>query len=55
MAYKDLVAFLKEVGLIQERTDAPEWMEGITMFDDTQQIDLIRDNRIKIQEAMKVI
>ena len=50
-AYKDLVAFLKKVGLIQKRTDVPEWMEGITMFDDTQQIDLIRDNRIKIQEA----
>ena len=49
--YKDLIAFLKKVGLLQERADVPEWMEGIRMFDDTQQIDLIRDNQIKIQEA----
>ena len=50
-----MINFLKAIGLIHENVDVPQWMEGIHMFDDIRQIDVIRESREKIQEAQNSI
>lgn len=58
--YNEVMCFMNELKLIQNERDIPLWMEEIKMFDDNQQIEIIRDNEniIKIateniSEAMK--
>lgn len=46
-----VIAFLRTIGLIQDKQESPDWMEEISMFDDEKQIDIITHNRTKIQEA----
>ena len=60
--YDDMIKFLKNIGLLSEKQERPKWMEGVNMFDDDKQIEIIRDNQNKIQiaetnieEARKVI
>lgn len=53
--YEQINEFLKEMGLISEKQEIPKWMEEVQMFDDVQQIDLIRENREKIQKAEQEI
>lgn len=60
--YADMIKFLKNIGLLNEKQERPKWMEGVNMFDDDKQIEIIRDNQNKIQmaetnieEARKVI
>lgn len=48
---EEVAAFLKTIGLIQDKQESPDWMEEISMFDDEKQIDIIMHNRTKIQEA----
>ena len=50
-----IIQFLKKIGLVSEKQEIPKWMEEIQMFDDVEQIDLIRRNREKIQEANQEI
>ena len=50
-----MINFLKAIGLIHENVDVPQWMEGIHMFDDIRQIDVIRESREKIQEEQNAI
>lgn len=54
--------FLSLIGLIKEKSKAPEWMEGINMFDDDNQLGIIQENtevietaNENISNAMKVI
>lgn len=54
--------FLSLIGLIKEKSKAPEWMEGINMFDDDNQLEIIQENNKAIEtanenisNAMKVI
>lgn len=54
--------FLSLIGLIKEKSKAPEWMEGINMFDDDNQLEIIQENtevietaNENISNAMKVI
>lgn len=54
--------FLKEIGLIKEKSETPEWMEGLNMFDDSDQLTIIQKNNMAIEianenisNAMKVI
>ena len=54
--------FLSLIGLIKEKSKAPEWMEGINMFDDDNQLEFIQENNKAIEtanenisNAMKVI
>ena len=54
--------FLSLIGLIKEKSKAPEWMEGINMFDDDNQLKIIQENtevietaNENISNAMKVI
>ena len=53
--YDQIMQFLKKIGLISEKQEVPKWMEEIQMFDDIQQLDLIRENREKIQMAEQEI
>lgn len=54
-SYGKIELFLKEIGLIDQGQERPQWMEDITMFDDAKQIDIIRNNQSKIQEAQENI
>lgn len=54
--------FLSLIGLIKEKSKSPEWMEGIYMFDDDNQLKIIQKNNKVIEtanenisNAMKVI
>lgn len=49
--YTQIICFLEEIGLIINKTEIPSWMEEVQMFDDIQQLDLIRENKEKIQLA----
>lgn len=40
---------------MSEKQEIPKWMEEIQMFDDVQQLDLIRENREKIHRAEQEI
>lgn len=53
--YNQIIQFLKRIGLISEKQEIPKWMEEVQMFDDIQQLDLIRENREKIQMAEQEI
>lgn len=43
--------FLSLIGLIKEKSKAPEWMEGINMFDDDSQLKIIQENNKAIETA----
>lgn len=53
--YNQIIQFLTRIGLISEKQEIPKWMEEVQMFDDIQQLDLIRENREKIQIAEQEI
>lgn len=50
-SYEKIELFLKKIGLVNQKQECPQWMEDISMFDDVKQIDIIRHNQLKIQEA----
>ena len=45
------MSFLTEIGLIKEESEAPEWMEGLNMFDDSNQLKIIQENNMVIEMA----
>ena len=47
----EMIDFLRDIKLVQDKLQVPSWMEGIQMFDDMKQIDIIRDNQQKIRAA----
>lgn len=49
--YDKIILFLKSIGLLKHKQERPIWMEEISMFDDDKQIEIIRNNQTKIQEA----
>lgn len=60
--YAEIMDFLAEISLIKEKSEAPEWMEGLNMFDDSNQLAIIQKNNMAIEianenisNAMKVI
>ena len=53
--YIQVIHFLEKIELIINKTEIPSWMEEVQMFDDIQQLDLIRENRDKIQMAEQEI
>lgn len=46
-----VIGFLKEINLLKQEQVAPEWMEGIKMFDDAQQFGIIEENNQVIKIA----
>lgn len=60
--YKEIIAFLKTIGLIKDKQGSPEWMEEVKMFDDEIQFEIISKNtetirvaNANITKAMEVI
>lgn len=53
--YDDVIALLREIGLIRDKEDVPEWMKEVQMFDDEKQIDIIRESNIVISEVNQKI
>lgn len=53
--YNSLLSFLREIKLLKDREDKPEWIFDIKMFDDVLQEKIILDNNNKIVEAQKEI
>lgn len=49
--YAEILSFLTEIGLIKEESEAPEWMEGLNMFDDSNQLKIIQENNMVIEMA----
>ena len=48
---EEIIAFLRQIGLLREKTKAPEWMEDIKMFDDDNQMMVIKENNAIIESA----
>lgn len=49
---EEIILFLKTVHILSDAVqERPEWMEELQMFDDFKQIDIIRENKEKIQIA----
>ena len=49
---EEVLCFLKSIHVLSDVIqDCPEWVEGLQMFDDLKQIDIIRENQEKIQIA----
>lgn len=49
--YEKIILFLETIGLLERKQNRPSWMEEIKMFDDDKQIEIIRNNQTRIQEA----
>lgn len=55
-SYEQLITFLKEIGLLVDNlAEEPEWMGGIEMFDDRQQLETIQSKELEIQELKNKI
>lgn len=53
--YYQITNFLKEINLIHDRQDVPEWMKEIKMFDDNEQLAIIEQNNQTINAATENI
>lgn len=53
--YDEVIAFLREIGLIKDKEDVPEWVKEVQMFDDKKQLEIIQENNIIIGEANQKI
>lgn len=53
--YDALLAFLREIKLLMDNEEAPEWITDIKMFDDITQEQIISDCGAKIREAKQQI
>lgn len=49
--YDQIINFLRELELIQDKQDVPDWMEEIKMFDDNKQLQIIEENNLIIKAA----
>lgn len=49
--YSDLISFLQEIHLLDEKQSVPEWMSQIKMFDDNVLENIISENENQIQLA----
>lgn len=49
--YEELMGFLREIKMLENKEEFPEWMEGIKMFDDNEQLKTIEKNNEIIKDA----
>ncbi len=49
--YEDVMSFLKEIKLLEEKEEEPEWMKTFNMFDDDKQLSIIEENNKIIEES----
>lgn len=61
-SYDQLIDFLREIRLIEDKQQIPEWIKEENMFDDARQLQIIEENQViikdannNIDEAMKAI
>lgn len=50
-SYDQIINFLRELKLIQDKQDVPAWMEEVKMFDDNKQLQIIEENNQVIKTA----
>lgn len=50
-SYDQIINFLRELKLIQDKQDVPAWMEEVRMFDDNKQWQIIEENNQVIKTA----
>lgn len=50
-----LIILLNELGLLEEKQEVPEWFSEISMFDDTDQKEIIQESTEKIELEQKKI
>lgn len=53
--YVDMMSLLEEIGMLKKKTNIPEWMDGIKMFDDMKQLEEIQKNKDIIKESQDKI
>lgn len=51
----EIYAFMRSIGLIHDKIEAPEWMEDVKMFDDNTQLHIIKENNDMIKTAQENI
>lgn len=44
-SYENLILFLQEINLIQEKTEIPNWFEELNFFDDLNQKNIIKTQK----------
>ena len=49
--YEQLISFLHQIHLIEEKEKVPEWIKEEKMFDDAKQLEIIEENNHIIKEA----
>lgn len=49
--YEEIMCLLRELGLIQNKQSIPAWIKEIKMFDDNEQLEIIKDNKNIINHA----
>ena len=53
--HEELVAFLRTIGLINDRQELPGWIEEVKMFDDEKQLEIIQENEQLISHHQQQI
>lgn len=52
---EDIIGFLREIKLIEDKEDEPNWMKTFNMFDDEKQLNIIEENNEVIRESQENI
>lgn len=47
----EIDTFMRSIGLVHDKLEAPEWMEDVKMFDDNTQLNIIKKNNDMIKAA----
>lgn len=47
----EIYTFMRSIGLVHDKLEAPEWMENVKMFDDNTQLNIIKENNDMIKTA----
>lgn len=50
-SYKDMISFLKQIHLIEEKEEIPTWLKEEKMFDDEKQLQIIDEKQSIIKKA----
>lgn len=50
-SYEKIINFLREIRLIEDKEDEPNWMKTFNMFDDEKQLNIIEENNEVIKKS----
>lgn len=51
VSYEQLINFLRQIHLIEEKEEVPDWIKEEKMFDDAKQLEIIEENNHIIKDA----